>query len=133
MQLNQKPLGAVYTDHDAATGLKFLQDKLRTQTESVRTAFRILDNDQTGSVSSDELRRVLDNYCYVMNDEEFDKLVNMLDVDGDGMISYEEFMEKIGSEISFEGPLRRASLAAQRAGRGSNRKTKPEKSGIMFG
>ena len=44
-----------------------------------------------------------------MNDVEFAKLMNTLDVDGDGMISYEEFMAKIGSEISFEGPLRRAN------------------------
>ena len=82
---------------------------------SVRTAFRILDNDQTGSVSADELRRVLENYCYKMNDEEFMKLMNAIDSDRDGRISYEEFMIKIGSEISFSGPLRRQSVMAEQA------------------
>ena len=106
--------GNVAGGHDAGTGLKFLQDKLRTQTESVRTAFRILDYDQTGSIAASELRRVLDNYCYVMNDEEFMKLMNILDADHDGAISYEEFMDKIGREISFEAPLRRNSRTAQK-------------------
>ncbi|GMH85122.1 hypothetical protein TL16_g10130 [Triparma laevis f. inornata] len=114
-EMYAQPLGAVYTGHDADAGLKFLQDKLRTQTESVRTAFRILDNDQTGSVSSDELRRVLENYCYKMNDEEFMKLMNLIDSDHDGRISYEEFMVKIGSEISFQGPLRRKSVMTTQA------------------
>jgi Ca2+-binding EF-hand superfamily protein len=101
--------------HDSGSGLKFLQEKLRTQTESVRTAFRILDHDQTGAIGADELRRVLDNYCYVMSDPEFGKLMDVLDADHDGNISYEEFMDKIGSEITYQAPRRQTALNSKLA------------------
>eukprot|EP00520_Triparma_pacifica_P017208 CAMPEP_0118661536 /NCGR_PEP_ID=MMETSP0785-20121206/16332_1 /TAXON_ID=91992 /ORGANISM="Bolidomonas pacifica, Strain CCMP 1866" /LENGTH=1313 /DNA_ID=CAMNT_0006554983 /DNA_START=25 /DNA_END=3962 /DNA_ORIENTATION=- len=93
-------------EHSGEEGLKFLQTKLREQTESVRRAFRLLDNDGSGSVGYEEMRKVLDNYCYKMNDEEFRKLMEILDIDQDGKVSYEEFMIKIGSEISFQAPGR---------------------------
>ncbi|GMI05839.1 hypothetical protein TrRE_jg7355 [Triparma retinervis] len=80
-QFKTQPGGASHTGEE---GLQFLQTKLREQTESVRTAFRLLDNDQTGSVEYNELRRVLDNYCYKMNDDEFAKLTAVLDTDHDG-------------------------------------------------
>jgi hypothetical protein len=69
-------------------------------------------------IGRDELRRVLDNYCYVMNDVQFDELMNMIDTDRDGNISYEEFMAKIGSEISYSGPQRRSSVQQGRGGQG---------------
>ncbi len=106
--------GPTGPDHSSETGLKFLQKKLREQTESVRTAFRMFDYDQTGSVSKSELRRILDNYCYKMSDTEFNKLMNMLDENHDGQISYEEFMHKIGSEISYEAPHKRMNNVAPR-------------------
>ncbi|GMI19813.1 hypothetical protein TrCOL_g2266 [Triparma columacea] len=117
-------------EHTSDEGLKFLQNKLREQTESVRRAFRLLDNDQTGSVEYDELRRVLENYCYKMNDEEFGKLVSMLDMDSDGKVSYEEFMHKIGSEISFEAPGRRKKR--QEHHNAASLKKQHQKSSITF-
>ena len=125
--------------HNSEEGLKFLQTKLREQTESVRKAFRILDNDQTGSVDATDLRRVLDNYCYKMNDEEFGKLMSTIDENQDGQVSYEEFMNKIGGEISFEAPGRTRALANRRASGGreihtaASLKKAHQKSGITFG
>ena len=102
--VNEFTTEAFGATHDAVEGLHFLQDKLRTQTESVRKAFRMIDLNMSGNLSPSEFRRVLDNFCYKMNDKEFSTLMDTIDTNHDGHVSYEEFMQKIGCEIIREGP-----------------------------
>jgi len=114
--------------HSANEALIFLQQKLSTQTDSVRTAFRLFDYDQTGSISKDELRRVIDNYCYKMDDAEFDKLMGIIDTTRDGKVSYEEFMEALGAAIIPMGPHANRRQSAQH-----DNAQKMKSSSIVFG
>ena len=112
--------------HDANEALLFLQQKLAQQTDSVRTAFRLFDQDQTGGIEQEELKRVLDNYAYRMSDQEFENLMKIIDTNKDSKISYEEFMNAIGSAIIPEGPNNDRSASYKNA---QNMK----RSSIVFG
>ena len=60
--------------------------------EEIREAFRIFDKDGNGFVSPAELRHVLSNIGEKLTDEEIDEMIIEADVDGDGLINYEEFV-----------------------------------------
>ncbi|KAK3581616.1 hypothetical protein CHS0354_017505 [Potamilus streckersoni] len=60
--------------------------------EALREAFRIFDKDGDGSLSSDELRRVMTSMGDKFTDAEVDEMVREVDMDGDGHVNYEEFV-----------------------------------------
>ena len=78
-------------------------------------AFQKFDADGSGDVSPEELKAVLMSTEEGITDEELDKLVAEADVDGDGTISYEEFVrmmkarKTIAALASTQG-TRRATL-----------------------
>jgi len=114
--------------HNASEAMVFLGQKLAQQTDSVRVAFRMFDSDLSGSVSKAELKRILDNYCYKMSDEEFDKVVLEIDVNTDGKISYNEFMNSLGQSIIPSAPHAKNGMSGVGVGGGAegngNRKIK---------
>ncbi|XP_049375906.1 calmodulin-2/4-like [Solanum verrucosum] len=59
----------------------------------LKEAFRVFDKDQNGFISAAELRHILTNFREVFTDEEVDEMIRDADVDGDGQISYEEFVK----------------------------------------
>ena len=67
--------------------------------DKLKQFFRALDEDGSGTLSSDEIRKfhkVMSN-CTIVNspissDEEVEKLVSKLDINGDGKIDCEEFL-----------------------------------------
>ena len=62
----------------------------------IRQAFRIFDEDDSGALSHEETRRVVDGLGQLPDDEtadeEFERMVKMVDEDGDGEIDAEEFV-----------------------------------------
>lgn len=56
-----------------------------TETE-LRQAFRVFDQDDSGSISADELRHVMKSIGENLTDEEFDEMLKMADTNGDGQI-----------------------------------------------
>ena len=60
--------------------------------EEIRKVFRILNKDDNGFISFDELRRVLTNLGEKLSDEDVVEMIEEADLDKDGRISYEEFM-----------------------------------------
>jgi Ca2+-binding EF-hand superfamily protein len=54
--------------------------------------FVAFDKEETGRVNASEFRRVLDNFCFKMTDEQFKGLMNKIKVEGDNMVDYEAFL-----------------------------------------
>ncbi|CAB3367950.1 neo-calmodulin-like isoform X3 [Cloeon dipterum] len=60
--------------------------------EELREAFRVFDKNNDGLISSIELRHVMTNLGEKLSDEEVDDMIKEADLDGDGMVNYEEFV-----------------------------------------
>lgn len=69
---------------------EFLAAALREQTycceEAIRAAFRVFDQDGNGQISREEVASVIAN-----SGDEVESLMSEVDLNGDGLISYEEF------------------------------------------
>uniref|UniRef100_A0A1I8GL62 Calmodulin n=1 Tax=Macrostomum lignano TaxID=282301 RepID=A0A1I8GL62_9PLAT len=59
--------------------------------EEIKSAFMVFDIDNKGYIPSEELRRILTTRGDRMTEEEADEMIAAADLDGDGMIDYEEF------------------------------------------
>ena len=66
---------------------------------NVQDAFRLFDEDKSGSVNYEEFRSILDHYGLSTSDSEFAELVKSYDHDGDGKIAYSEFNERLGKML----------------------------------
>ena len=58
-------------------------------------AFQYVDLDRSGRLSRDEIKRALDMWNVPLDDESLDLLLGDCDQDGDGGVSYEEFVDKL--------------------------------------
>merc|ERR1719198_2857693 len=55
-------------------------------------AFRLFDDDETGSVSFKNLKRVSRETNQTLTDEELQEMLDDADKDGDGVLNEEEFL-----------------------------------------
>ena len=60
--------------------------------EDISKVFRLFDDDNTGTITLRNLRRVARELGETMTDEEIQEMIDEADRDGDGEISEEEFM-----------------------------------------
>ncbi|WVY94586.1 hypothetical protein V8G54_033674 [Vigna mungo] len=60
--------------------------------EELKEAFRVFDKDQDGYISASELRSVMRTIGEKVTDEEVAQMVKEADLDGDGLVDYEEFV-----------------------------------------
>ncbi|KAK1600050.1 uncharacterized protein LY79DRAFT_532398 [Colletotrichum navitas] len=56
-------------------------------------AFKVFDKDNSGSVSPSELRQVLLSLGQRATDEEIEEMIKHADLDGNGSIDYQEFVQ----------------------------------------
>lgn len=61
--------------------------------EELREAFHIFDRDNTGYIGVDQIRLVMLDLNTKVAEEELEDMVREGDIDGDGYLSYEEFVE----------------------------------------
>ncbi|KAM0016147.1 putative EF-hand domain-containing protein [Helianthus debilis subsp. tardiflorus] len=61
--------------------------------EDLKEAFRVFDKDQNGFISAAELRHVMTNLGEKLTDDQLDEMIREADLDGDGQISYQEFVK----------------------------------------
>ena len=73
------------------------EDKLHQYKES----FDFFDRDKSGTISPEEIQKLLKNYGYPMAMEEVKKLVNKIDTDGDGELNFEEFVTLLQTQTIF--------------------------------
>ncbi|KAK6171162.1 hypothetical protein SNE40_019410 [Patella caerulea] len=60
--------------------------------EELREAFRVFDKDGNGYISAHELRHVMTNLGEILTDHEVNEMIKEADLDGDGLVNYEDFM-----------------------------------------
>lgn len=66
--------------------------------ENVRDAFRVFDVNNTGQISSQELRHVATNLGEKLSEEEANEMIRIADSDGDGLINYNDFINMMISK-----------------------------------
>ena len=60
--------------------------------EEIIAAFRVFDKDGNGTLGTKELRHIMTSIGDKLTDEEVDQMIDEADIDGDGVINYEEFV-----------------------------------------
>ncbi|KAF8024496.1 hypothetical protein BT93_F1618 [Corymbia citriodora subsp. variegata] len=60
--------------------------------EELKEAFKVIDKDQDGYISPNELKRVMIKLGEKLTEEELEEMMREADLDGDGQINYEEFI-----------------------------------------
>ncbi|TKY61392.1 Calmodulin protein 8 [Spatholobus suberectus] len=63
--------------------------------EELKEAFRVFDKDQDGYISPSELRSVMRTIVEKVTEEEVEQMVKEADLDGDGLVDYEEFVRML--------------------------------------
>ena len=71
---------------------KVLQRMVRESAKDLRSAFGHLDEDGTGAVATAKLRAALVRYNIELNDKQWKDLIQKIDLNDDGEISYMEFL-----------------------------------------
>jgi len=62
------------------------------QHQHIREAFERVDEDKSGTITIDEMRKVVERFNLGLSDDEFRELWSTYDVDGNGEIDYIEFL-----------------------------------------
>jgi len=58
----------------------------------MKSAFKVFDHDGSGTISLDELRRVMKSFGEILTEDELDAMIKEVDKNGDGSIDYQEFV-----------------------------------------
>ncbi|KAI7857375.1 calmodulin-like protein [Circinella umbellata] len=73
------------------------QKEVDTQAE-IREAFAVFDRDGNGYITLPELRQVMTSFGERLTSQELDEMIRDADIDGDGMINYQEFSKMLMSK-----------------------------------
>lgn len=79
---------------------KMLRDKISGNLKAVVKALQLFDYNRDGKIQRHELRRVIENYCFKLNDQQFDKLWQRYDFHHTGLVNYKEFLHRLGVAVS---------------------------------
>ncbi|KAK3564762.1 hypothetical protein QTP86_025272 [Hemibagrus guttatus] len=73
-----------------------LKDKIGGNVKNITRAFRLFDYNRDGQIQQHEMRRVLESYCFPLSHQEFHRLWSHYSPNNSQVISYKEFLEKLG-------------------------------------
>lgn len=75
------------------THLKKKRNQQENDSEMIREAFRVFDRDGNGYITAEEFRYFMTHMGEQFTDAEVDEIMIEVDIDGDGQINYEEFVQ----------------------------------------
>ncbi|XP_036616726.1 EF-hand calcium-binding domain-containing protein 6, partial [Trichosurus vulpecula] len=78
-----------------------LGEKIFKNVKSISRAFKLFDCSHSGQIHPDGLRQVLENYCFKMRDEEFEKLWNRYSLGKDTALDYNAFLKNLAMNINL--------------------------------
>lgn len=89
-----------YTEFIAAT----MEQNMYLKEENMRNAFRMFDKDGSGKISIDEMKQALGHNIdgQTEDEEEWNKLIEEVDIDGDGEIDFEEFISMMRKQFQSD-------------------------------
>jgi len=67
----------------------------------IQETFRFIDKRGRGFITAAELRHVMLNIGESLSEEQVDELVEEADIDGDGLVDYQEFAQMLESHKWF--------------------------------
>lgn len=86
----------VFERHDSLTpeaAINRLRSKISENPETIQRAFAAFDRDGMGLISKEDLHQIINAFCFVMSDKQFQTLMKKVNVSEGGLISYEEFFK----------------------------------------
>ena len=72
-----------------------LEKKEFLKKEKLLESFRMLDKDDDGKISKEEIKKVLNNEDF--NEKDLTELISKFDLDNDGLIDYDEFVTNMSN------------------------------------
>lgn len=87
--------------------LVLMGNKMRDlkKNEEVFNMFRVFDRDRNGFISAEEMKFAMKKLGHPITDKEAKRMIREADLNGDGLVDYEEFCTKMmakDDEISFK-------------------------------
>ena len=70
------------------------------QTAEIREAFRIFDRDGNGFIDSKELKHIVTQMGQVLTNAEADEFMLEADLNGDGKLDFDEFMQMMMKSLN---------------------------------
>jgi len=94
-------IGSVDGDDNGAIDFEefliLMKSRPKDPDQELRNAFRVFDTDNSGSISREELKQLMINLGQTLSEAEIDAMMDMVDEDQDGVISFEEFKNMMNS------------------------------------
>ncbi|PKU85195.1 neo-calmodulin-like [Dendrobium catenatum] len=81
--------------------LNLMKSIMKDINSELMEVFRIIDKDQNGFISADELHQVMANLEEKLTDDGVNELIREADRDGDGQINYKEFETMISAKLDI--------------------------------
>ena len=79
--------------HEFMDAMDELYSIPQTKVEEVVEAFKIFDKDNSGTISLDEMKKILLKYTTDFTESEIEEIFKLIDTDQNGFISYAEFAD----------------------------------------
>ncbi|XP_057648063.1 EF-hand calcium-binding domain-containing protein 6 isoform X1 [Chionomys nivalis] len=103
-----------------------LAGKVFRNMKTMRKALQLIDVNNTGTVQSRELRRVLETFCLKMRDEEYEMFLKEYNIGGT-MVDYNAFLKNlsISSDLNFKYPQSGSELPRENQQAKTTRRERP--------